>query len=342
MGLLLIGCGYWGKNWASTLHGMGQLAAICEGATDRHAELAEAYPNTPIVATLDDALAMEGITGAVVATPAPSHKAIGQQLLAQGIPTLIEKPLALSEADANALVDAAKATQTLLAVGHICLFYPGMTQLKDWITSGKLGQVQRVICVRQKMGIIRNEENVWWSFAPHDISMVLDLIEAANGSLPTVSVTGISGQCDLGRAGLEDTVTAELQADSGQKATVQVSWLAAEKQFETTVIGTKGVAYLEHAGKPHGPAQTATFTPIVDTPDGNKAPDFKAKEILQWDTIAPPLKTQADTFIAAIQHGTAIPNTAANGQQVVSILAQGQALLEDQSVAVTSPSLVTA
>ncbi len=331
MGVLLVGCGYWGKNWAKTLHAMGELAAICEGNTDRHAELSAAY-GVPVVAELTDALALSNIDAAIVATPANTHVLLAEPLLAAGIPTLVEKPLALTSQHAKRLANTAKVHNTLLSVGHICLFYPGMAKLNQWVTDGTLGKINRLICVRQKLGIIRNTENVWWSFAPHDVSMVLDVLETAKGCLPDLTVSQVTGHCDLGRPGLEDTVTAELATDDDTKVTIQVGWLSPHKQFELVAIGDKGVARLDHAGSPNGPAQTLTFTPFAKDGSGSVTPKHAETITRTWDTIDPPLMTQATAFLQAVRHGVAIPNTAANGVAVVDILANVQAALSQQAM----------
>lgn len=323
MGLLLIGCGYWGRNWANTLFPQEELAAICDGNTAAHADLTTAYAGVPICESLDDALALPGIEGAIVATPVGSHAAIASQCLNAGLPTLVEKPITTDVREAESLVALARDKNLTLAVGHICLFYPALERAKQLIAEGAIGDVLSVTCVRQKLGKIRNEENVWWSFAPHDLSIALDILNN-----PLLTVTGVAVRKDCGRSTIEDAVTASFETPTGQQVVVQVSWLHPNKQFETTIVGTRGICHVDHAG----PGQTLTVTPIhLDKADHDVTLTYGGDNTTteHWDNPIPPLEAQAKAFLTNIRTGQPIPNHGDNGLAVVRYLADVDAKLRE-------------
>lgn len=321
MGILLIGCGYWGNNWAKTLFELGELAGICEGNTLTHQHLQQTYPIIPIVDNLTDALAINGVEGAVVATPVQTHQSVASQCLAAGIPTLVEKPMTTDAAEAEMLVALAKEKNIPLAVGHICLFYPAIQRAKALIADGVIGDVLNVTCVRQKLGKLRNEESVWWSFAPHDISIVLDIYD----NVPLL-VDSVSANRALGRAGLEDAVSATLVTPAGQQASIHVGWLAGQKTFTTTITGTKGVIEVDHAGS----EQTLTLTSYTLNQQGDEAELTNIQPPVEETFTQQPsaLTMQASAFLAAIREGKPLPNTGDNGHKVVEILHAVQSELD--------------
>jgi UDP-2-acetamido-3-amino-2,3-dideoxy-glucuronate N-acetyltransferase len=309
MSILLIGCGYWGRNWANTLFEAGELSAICEANTGIHSELAAAYPNVTLVSSLDEALALPSIEAAIVATPVFTHADTARRCLQNNWHVLVEKPLTDDATSAADLVALAAERGKTLAVGHICLFYPGWQRLKELMADGTLGDIRSITCTREKLGIVRNEEDVWWSFAPHDISLIADVLEGL------LTVQSVASTYELGRPTIADHVTAVLTTEAGQTATIRVGWLTPNKRFETVVVGTKAIACLNHAGQP----QTLTMQAI--TADSQGAIKYNTPATTETFEMASPLAIQLEAFLGAIRHGKPLPNTGTNGAQVVSVLA---------------------
>lgn len=309
MTTLLIGCGYWGKNWANTLFGLNELGAICEADTARHGELKANYPGVTLYGNLSEALAHNGLEAAIVATPVPTHPAVARQVLESDLSVLVEKPLTLTAVDAEDLVKLANARGKVLAVGHILMYHPAVIKLKELVDSGELGNILGVECSRTNLGKVRNEENAWWSLAPHDISVISMLLGE------DFTVTAAGGLRYLGRPGLEDAVDATFESGSGRFARIHVSWLSPEKRRETVVIGDKKIAVfndalpdnkltvldysLDRAGDTVNGIQSGGLTPVA------------------FDEAAKPLTLEFEHFIRAVREGGPLVNDGHNGLLVV-------------------------
>mgnify|MGYP000925113698 FL=1 len=172
--LCVVGGGYWGKNHIKTLYEMGNLGGIVEKDKGRLDDHLSKY-NVQGFGDLEDAI-KEKFDGYIVATPAITHYAIGKKLLESGLNVLIEKPMTLSSDHAKKLVEIAMKSGVELMVGHVLLFHPAIKKIKEIIDSGKLGKLYYVYSNRLNFGKVRTEESVFWSFAPHDISILNYLI----------------------------------------------------------------------------------------------------------------------------------------------------------------------
>ena len=171
-----IGAGYWGQNLVRNFHDLGVLSWICEAEPGRRAQLSTAYPGVQIAASIDQLLADPNVHGVAIATPAETHGDIVRQVLLAGKDVLVEKPLALSVAVGQELVALAAENERVLMVGHLLWYHPAVLKLKELVETGDLGRLQYIYSTRLNLGKIRREENILWSFAPHDISVILGLV----------------------------------------------------------------------------------------------------------------------------------------------------------------------
>ena len=171
----VIGAGRWGRNHIRTLAGIGCLGGVVEVTEELRRELAEAYPEARVFGSVDEALD-HGFDGFTVATPAESHYRIARQVIEHDRPVLVEKPMALTSAHARELRDLARRRGVNLMVGHVMLFHPAVRRIKQLIDQGKIGKHQYIYSNRLNLGTVRTEENILWSFAPHDISLFQYLI----------------------------------------------------------------------------------------------------------------------------------------------------------------------
>ena len=184
----VVGAGYWGKNHIRTLHELGSLGGIVEQKKDLLDQITEQYPDVKTYQNLNEALVNEEFTGFTVATPAVTHHDIAAQIIKSGRHVLVEKPLVLNIKDAEQLVNLAKQYKVNLMVGHVLLFHPAIQMIKSLIDEGKIGKLQYIYSNRLNLGQVRTEENVFWSLAPHDISIFQYFTESypeeinANGS----------------------------------------------------------------------------------------------------------------------------------------------------------------
>lgn len=229
----LVGCGYWGKNLARNLHEVGVLGAIC----DARRETAEAFGTQYGVpaADFDSVLRDPAIESVVIAAPAERHGALARAALAADKHVLVEKPLALDIREAEELCEIAAARGRVLMVGHLLQYHPVFLKLREIIAEGRLGRLQYIYSNRLNLGKFRREENILWSFAPHDISMILSLAR----EMP--SAVSASGTSFLHKTVADVTVT-HLDFPSGIAAHVFVSWLHPYKEQKLIVVGDRGMA----------------------------------------------------------------------------------------------------
>lgn len=229
----VVGCGYWGKNLVRNFHSLGALAAISDPDAEAVAALRALYGTREMTFTeiLDD----PAIRGVVVAAPAAQHHLLAREALAADKDVMVEKPLALTVAEAAELCRIAEERQRVLMVGHLLRYHPAFLKLKEIVDEGDLGRLQYLYSNRLNLGRVRREENILWSFAPHDISMILDLV----GQEPD-HVTAVGG-IFLHKT-ITDTTTTHLSFPGGEGAHVFVSWLHPFKEQKLVIVGSEGMA----------------------------------------------------------------------------------------------------
>ncbi|MBY0421835.1 MAG: Gfo/Idh/MocA family oxidoreductase, partial [Parvularculaceae bacterium] len=238
----VLGCGYWGKNLARNFAELGALAAV----SDPHAETAarEAEKNGVPARTTEAILADPAIVGVATAAPAELHAEIALKALAAGKHVFVEKPLALTLADGEAMVRAAEKAGRLLMVGHLLQYHPAFEALLATVRRGDIGAFRYAYSHRLSLGKLRVEENVLWSFAPHDVSMLLALF----GGRPE-TVEGRGGAFVTG--GVEDEYRVDMTFAGGGRAHIFASWLHPFKEHRLVVVGERGmIAFEDSAADP--------------------------------------------------------------------------------------------
>ena len=234
----VIGCGYWGKNLVRVFHRRRALRWICDSAPERLEQIGRDYPGVRTSPSVDDILADDGVRAVVIATPAPTHFAVAKQALAAGKDLLVEKPLALSFDEGRWLVEQAAARQRILMVGHVLQYHPAVVRLKQIVDAGDLGELYYLYSNRLNLGRARREENILWSFAPHDISVLLLLA----GRLPT-SVTAFGG--NYLRREVADVTVCTYAFDTPLLGHIFVSWLHPFKVQRMVVVGSRKMAVFD-------------------------------------------------------------------------------------------------
>jgi UDP-2-acetamido-3-amino-2,3-dideoxy-glucuronate N-acetyltransferase len=235
--IAVIGCGNWGKNLVRNFHTLGALACVCD---IREESLREARMNYDVRTTQDyeSVLRDETIQGVVIAAPAAQHYELAKRALLAEKDAFVEKPLALRSAEGRELVEVAATNNRILMAGHILEYHPAILELKQLIREGELGKIQYIYSSRLNLGKLRTEENILWSFAPHDISAILFLL----GENPTrVSADGGS----YVNSSIVDTTLSTLDFASGVKAHIFVSCLHPFKEQRLTVVGDRQMAVFE-------------------------------------------------------------------------------------------------
>ena len=231
-----VGCGYWGKNLARNFAGLGALSVVVDG--DEAVVQRIAVETGTRVASLDAVLTDPAIAGISIATPAPTHFRIAKSAIEAGKHVFVEKPLALDVDEARQLIELARQAGIQLMVGHLLQYHPVFRKMRKMVGDGEIGPLRYVYSNRMSLGKFRTEENVLWSFAPHDISMILALA----GS-PCTSVTAQGAA--IVTPGIEDWALAQLAFENGLKAHVQTSWLHPFKEQRLVAICQDGMLVFE-------------------------------------------------------------------------------------------------
>ncbi len=235
--IAVVGSGYWGKKLVRNFHELGALACVCDVRTEALNE-ARAQYGVKTTYSLDEILDDQGIHAVVIAAPAVQHYELVRKCLLHGKDVYVEKPLALNVGEGQKLVQLATQCGRLLMVGHILEYHPAIIELKRLVREGHLGSIRYIYSSRLNLGKLRTEENILWSFAPHDISAILFLLD----EVPTrVSAHGGSYL----NAEIFDTTLTTCDFKSGVKAHIFVSWLHPFKEQKLTIVGGKKMAVFD-------------------------------------------------------------------------------------------------
>ena len=234
----LAGLGYWGKNILRNLNELGVLRAAYDSNPDTAAHWRDIYPGVKFVSSMDDLLADDGLQAVAIATPAATHYQIVKRALEAGKDVFVEKPLALTASEGMELVELAAGKKRVLMAGHVLQYHPAVLKLKQMTDGGELGRIEYIYSNRLNIGKLRTEENILWSFAPHDISVMLLLM----GEEP-LKVKAFGG--DYLNAGVADTTLTTLEFANGVKGHIFVSWLHPFKEQKLVVVGSKAMAVFD-------------------------------------------------------------------------------------------------
>lgn len=287
--IALLGCGYWGKNLARNLDGLGVLNMVCDPSESARELAKDISPNTALDASFETAITASHIQGVVIATPAKSHFELTKAALENGKDVFVEKPLALNAAQGGELHQIASENGRILMVGHLLEYHPAVKQLKDLVQCQELGALRYIYSHRLNFGKVRVEENALWSFAPHDVAVILRL----TGELPTeVYCTGGSYLTP----GLADVTMSVLKFRSGIRAHIFVSWLNPFKEQKLVVTGSERMAVFNDVSEDKLMLyeQSVEFEdrkPILRN-DGSRAIDLPCVE---------PLRIECEHFIDCIK-----------------------------------------
>jgi UDP-2-acetamido-3-amino-2,3-dideoxy-glucuronate N-acetyltransferase len=233
--IALVGCGYWGKNLCRNFHELGVLAQVVDATENGQSTARSIAPEVAVTSNFEEALNNPEIKGIALATPAETHCDLAVQAMEKGKDVFVEKPMALSADDAKKMQAVAFQTNKVLMVGHLLEYHPAVLKLREMIDSGELGKINYIYSNRLNFGKVRTEENALWSFAPHDVAVILRLI----GQSPTqVSATGGSYLT----SDLADTTVSNLRFPDESRAHIFVSWLHPFKEQRLVVVGDEKMA----------------------------------------------------------------------------------------------------
>ncbi len=309
--IAVIGAGYWGKNLVRNFEQLGVLHTVCDPSESGQATARELAPAAVLTADYQAVLANSAILGVVIATPAVTHFEMSRQALLAGKDVFCEKPLALNYRDAQTLVNLAHERECMLMVGHILEYHPAILKLRELIADGELGEIRYLYSNRLNLGKIRREENILWSFAPHDIAVILRLV----GDLPFQVIA--NGGSYL-QPNIADVTLTQLSFDNGLSAHIFVSWLNPFKEQKLVVVGSRKMVVFDDIQK-----HLLLYDQRVDFEAGEPIP-IKGDGVAIEYGNAEPLKLECQAFLDAITSRQPALTDGESGLQVLKVLQAAQ------------------
>ncbi|MFP4476448.1 MAG: Gfo/Idh/MocA family oxidoreductase [Desulfatibacillaceae bacterium] len=320
-GIAVVGSGYWGRNLVRNYSQLGALRLICDTNATVLENFREQYPGVETVMAYTDVLARDDIEGVVIATPAETHYNLAREALLAGKHVYVEKPLVLRESEGRDLIETARSGDLVLMVGHLLQYHPVFLRLKEMAAAGDLGRINYIYSHRLNLGKLRREENVLWSFAPHDISMILAL---AGEEPEFVHATG----ANYLHKNIADVTTTHMEFASGLNAHIFVSWLHPFKEQKLVVVGDRKMAVFDDT-QPWEDKLLLYPHEIVwkdNVPVPAKA-DAERVDIPRSE----PLRDECRHFMACIREGSRPQTDGEEGLRVLRILNAAQQSLDGQS-----------
>jgi UDP-2-acetamido-3-amino-2,3-dideoxy-glucuronate N-acetyltransferase len=317
MNIAVVGCGYWGKNLVRNFAQLRALRCISDTNESLLKAQAPSYPDVRLIDRFEEVLADGGIQGVVLATPAAFHYAQAKEAVLAGKDVFVEKPLALRYQEGCELIELAETRGVILMVGHILEYHPAVMLLKDLVQRGELGRVRYIYSHRLNLGKVRQEENILWSFAPHDISVILSLV----GSEPTtVSACGGSYL----QSGIVDVTVTNLLFRDGVRAHIFVSWLHPYKEQKLVVIGDRKMAVFDDAARE---GKLKIYDKGIEWRAGLPVPRQTAETTLFFDETEP-LRLECEHFLTCIRDRKRPLTDGESALRVLKVLQAGQMSLE--------------
>src|SRR6184192_674070 len=316
----VVGVGYWGRNLVRNFYELGALAALCDARDAAESTCREQYTDVRFHPDFREVLSDPCVDAVALATPAVAHFEMAKAALEAGKDVFVEKPLAIDVKHGECLVKLAEEKRRILMVGHILRYHPAIVKLQKLIQDGTLGKINYLYSNRLNIGKIRTEENILWSFAPHDISVMLSLLN----EMPTC--VSCRGSAYLNRD-VSDVTLSHLEFPSGVQAHIFVSWLHPFKEQRLVVVGSEKMAVFDDTAEhklvlyPHKvewrnrmPAAVKAEGEIVDLEDRE------------------PLRAECQHFLDCVESRTSPVSNGEEGLRVLRVLDACQRALHNGGI----------
>ena len=321
MKLGLIGGGYWGKNLIRDFYSCGVLDTICDLNKNLLDEYKKKYCDIKITINFESLLSNKEITAICIALPADLHYKFSKMALLANKDVLVEKPITLNVDEAEELVKLAKDNNKILMVGHLLHYHPCIDKIKEMIKENKIGKIKNIVANRLNLGKFRVQENVLWSFAPHDISVILSL---CNNELPSSVIC--NGYCHINK-GIHDITNSILKYDD-KYVNINVNWLNPYKEQKLSIIGEKGMILFDDTSIDN----KLTYFPeyINFSSDLNSVPSPIRKNGINIiiNSTESPLLNECNHFIDCCKNRTKSITDGLEGLRVLKVLNYLQQSLE--------------
>jgi predicted dehydrogenase len=328
----VVGCGYWGPNLIRNFRQLQdcRLKLMCDTSEHRLAHIRSLYPGLEGHKDYGHLLNGAGLDAVIIATPIRFHYPMAKASLLAGKHTFIEKPMASSAAECEELIQMAEERGLVLMVGHTFLYSPAVRKIKEIVDRGDIGDIRYISARRLNLGLFQKDTNVAWDLAPHDISIILHILE----ELP-VSVN-CRGEAHL-TPGIEDLTNIHLTFRKHRSAMIQSSWLDPRKVREMTIVGSKRMIVYDDVAPLE---KIKIFDVRVEVP-----PHYDTFAEFQYsyhygDMYVPylkqeePLKVECQHFLDCIRNGQTPVTNGRRGLEVVKILEAASASLKRNGAAI--------
>jgi predicted dehydrogenase len=323
LGVAIVGYGYWGANIGRNLalSDSTEFVGVVDPDPGVRTRTRRPHPSITVWSTLRDALEDSRLQAVIVATPAASHSELALQALRAGRHVLVEKPLALKPTDARDICDVARHLGLIAMVGHTFLYSPPVATLKRYIDEGRLGRVNYLASQRLSLGKIRPDCNALWNLAPHDVSILMHLLDEAPSEVSARSATFL-------QAGIPDVYFATLEFPSGTIAHIHVSWMDPRKVRSLTVVGDGAMAVYDDV---QADQKLAIYDAGVSPEAVEQFAEYGSMAEFQWRTrvgdifipkvaMREPLLNEIEAFADACTTGDPPLANAEHGLRVVEVL----------------------
>ena len=306
--IAVVGCGHWGKNLIRNFSELGALYSVCDSVT----KAANLYANKYKIQNLSfsEIINDPNIKGVVLTVPAQLHSSMATEAMKKGKHIFVEKPLAMNEAEAETMIATAKKNKVRLMVGHLLQYHPIFKTIREYVGESKIGEINYIYSNRLSFGKVRTEEDVIWSFAPHDISMILSL----TGQEPEYVSTNATS---ILQKNIADTATIHLQFKSGLKSHISVSWLHPYKEHKLVIVGQSAMLVFDDTKSWHEklalyPFKVVSSKNLINLQNSN----------VQYVKITEeePLKNECQHFIDVVEKDIQPLTDGAEGLRVLKVL----------------------
>ena len=305
----VVGAGYWGINHVRNFYELGALGLVCDTYAPSLARIAEKFPDARIEHDVSAALDDPNIRGVVIATPAETHYRLARRAIEAGKDVLVEKPLTLDVEEGERLVELANARGAILMVGHLLEYHPAVLRLRELIASGELGELRYIYSNRLNLGKVRREENILWSFAPHDIAIILRLVGAWPMQVAATGGAYLQPQ-------IADVTVTNMEFASGVRAHIFVSWLHPHKEQRLVVIGSKKMAVFDDVRQED---KLVIYDQGVEIVNGEPVMRKHGGTAVQLEA-GEPLRRQCEQFLRSIETRERAITDGESGLRVLRVL----------------------
>jgi predicted dehydrogenase len=327
----LIGAGNWGKNLLRTLYQMrgAELSTCCDSDLDRCRAQLNGFKGIAVTDDPETVFRNGSVDAVVIATPVPTHYDLARRAIEAGKDVFVEKPMTLALDDAERLVALAKERERVLMVGHLLEYHPCVVRMKELLDSGEVGKPYYMYSQRLNLGRIRKDENALWSFAPHDISIILHILDMEPESVSARGAAYI-------RSSVEDVVFLDMRFPGGVVAHIHVSWLDPHKVRRTTLVGSKKMVVFDDME----PAEKVRVYDKGVEPNGRFVGYAESLSLRFGEVVVPaiamrePLRVECEHFLECVSDRSTPRSDGRDGLRVVRVLDAAQRSLKSGGVPV--------